>query len=108
MFINADFPLACPRSKTQSRKNFGHEPSAELIAILTVYFVQGILGLARLAFPKDELALSPAQVSALFGIVAYPGLLSQCLALCPMVYHCSATDGVHTWFCRGYWEQSPG
>ncbi|HYW21751.1 MAG TPA: folate/biopterin family MFS transporter [Nodularia sp. (in: cyanobacteria)] len=57
---------------------FGHEPSAELIAILTVYFVQGILGLARLAvsfFLKDELLLSPAQVSALFGIVALPWII---------------------------------
>ncbi|TVP61190.1 MAG: folate/biopterin family MFS transporter [Nodularia sp. (in: Bacteria)] len=57
---------------------FGHEPSAELIAILTVYFVQGILGLARLAvsfFLKDELLLSPAQVSALLGIVALPWII---------------------------------
>lgn len=57
---------------------FGHEPSAELIAILTVYFVQGILGLARLAvsfFLKDELRLSPAEVSALFGIVALPWMV---------------------------------
>ncbi|MDJ0735971.1 MAG: folate/biopterin family MFS transporter [Nostocaceae cyanobacterium] len=57
---------------------FGNEPSAELIAILTVYFVQGILGLARLAvsfFLKDELLLSPAQVSALFGIVALPWMM---------------------------------
>lgn len=57
---------------------FGHEPSAELIAILTIYFVQGILGLARLAvsfFLKDELGLSPAQVSGLFGIVALPWII---------------------------------
>jgi len=57
---------------------FGQEPSVELIAILTVYFVQGILGLARLAvsfFLKDELGLSPAQVSALFGIVALPWII---------------------------------
>ncbi len=57
---------------------FGNEPSAELIAILTVYFVQGILGLARLAvsfFLKDELRLSPAQVSALMGIVALPWII---------------------------------
>jgi folate/biopterin transporter len=57
---------------------FGNEPSAELIAILTVYFVQGILGLARLAisfFLKDELRLSPAQVSALLGIVALPWII---------------------------------
>jgi folate/biopterin transporter len=57
---------------------FGNEPSAELIAILIVYFVQGILGLARLAvsfFLKDELGLSPAQVSALLGIVALPWII---------------------------------
>lgn len=57
---------------------FGHEPSPELIAILLVYFVQGILGLARLAisfFLKDELGLSPAQVSALLGIVALPWMI---------------------------------
>jgi folate/biopterin transporter len=57
---------------------FGNEPTAELIAILTVYFVQGILGLARLAvsfFLKDELGLGPAQVSALFGIVALPWMI---------------------------------
>ncbi|AFY49294.1 folate/biopterin transporter [Nostoc sp. PCC 7524] len=57
---------------------FGNEPTAELIAILTVYFVQGILGLARLAvsfFLKDELLLSPVQVSALLGIVALPWII---------------------------------
>lgn len=57
---------------------FGQEPTPELMAILTVYFVQGILGLARLAvsfFLKDELALSPAQVSALMGIAALPWVI---------------------------------
>lgn len=57
---------------------FGHEPSPELTAILLVYFVQGIIGLARLAvsfFLKDELALSPADVSALLGIVALPWMV---------------------------------
>ena len=54
---------------------FGNEPSPELVAILLVYFVQGILGLARLAvsfFLKDDLGLTPAQVSALMGIAAIP------------------------------------
>ncbi|MGG6296848.1 folate/biopterin family MFS transporter [Leptolyngbya sp. AN02str] len=57
---------------------FGNEPTPELLAILTVYFVQGILGLARLAvsfFLKDELGLTPAQVSALLGIVAIPWMV---------------------------------
>jgi folate/biopterin transporter len=57
---------------------FGQEPSAELTAILLVYFVQGILGLARLAisfFLKDELGIGPAQVSALMGIAALPWMI---------------------------------
>lgn len=56
----------------------GNEPRPELIAILAVYFVQGILGLARLAvsfFLKDELHLNPVEVSALLGIVALPWML---------------------------------
>ncbi|BBD64274.1 folate/biopterin transporter [Nostoc commune NIES-4072] len=56
----------------------GNEPNAELIAILTVYFVQGILGLSRLAvsfFLKDELLLSPVEVSALLGIVFLPWMI---------------------------------
>jgi folate/biopterin transporter len=57
---------------------FGHEPTTELIAILLVYFVQGILGLARLAvsfFLKDELGLGPAEVSALVGVAALPWMI---------------------------------
>jgi folate/biopterin transporter len=69
----------------------GNEPTPELIAILIVYFVQGILGLASLAisfFLKDDLGLSPAQVAALTGIAVLPwgvkplyGLLSDGLPL---------------------------
>ncbi len=57
---------------------FGNEPTTELIAILLVYFVQGILGLARLAvsfFLKDDLGLSPAEVSALVGVAALPWMV---------------------------------
>jgi folate/biopterin transporter len=57
---------------------FGNKPSAELLAILTVYLVQGILGLARLAvsfFLKDQLLLSPTEVSALMGIVMLPWVI---------------------------------
>ncbi len=57
---------------------FGQRPSPELIAILLVYFVQGILGLARLAvsfFLKDELGLGPAEVSALIGVAALPWMV---------------------------------
>ncbi|MFB2975943.1 folate/biopterin family MFS transporter [Microseira sp. BLCC-F43] len=57
---------------------FGNEVNAELLAILLVYLVQGIVGLARLAisfFLKDELALSPAEVSALMGIAGLPWIV---------------------------------
>ena len=54
---------------------FGQEPTPELIAILLVYFVQGILGLSRLAvtfFLKDNLGLSPAEAAALTGLAILP------------------------------------
>ena len=57
---------------------FGNQPNPELIAILSVYFVQGILGIARLAvsfFLKDDLGLSPAEVAALTGIAALPWVI---------------------------------
>lgn len=66
------------KESLKKRLLFGNEPTSELIAILLVYFVQGILGLARLAvsfFLKDELALSPAEVSALMGIAALPWIV---------------------------------
>ncbi|MGB7484575.1 MAG: MFS transporter, partial [Phormidesmis sp.] len=59
----------------EKRILMGQPLTLELTAILTVYFVQGILGLARLAvsfFLKDDIALSPAEVSALMGIAALP------------------------------------
>jgi folate/biopterin transporter len=77
MFIN---PVATAKLKASLKEKlfFGNEPTPELIAILLVYFVQGILGLARLAvsfFLKDELALSPAEVSALMGVAAFPWIV---------------------------------
>jgi folate/biopterin transporter len=57
---------------------FGNELNPELIGILTVYFVQGILGLARLAvsfFLKDDLSLTPAEVAALMGIASLPWVI---------------------------------
>ena len=59
----------------EKRILLGQPLTLELSAILLVYFVQGILGLARLAvsfFLKDDIALSPAEVSALMGIAALP------------------------------------
>ena len=62
----------------QDKIFFGNKPTPELLAILTVYFVQGILGLARLAvsfFLKDDLGLSPAEVAALTGISSLPWII---------------------------------
>lgn len=57
---------------------FGNEPNRELLAILSVYLVQGILSLARLAvsfFLKDDLSLSPAEVAGLTGIASIPWII---------------------------------
>lgn len=70
--------LAKIKSYLTEKVFLGHEPTPELVAILLVYFVQGILGLARLGisfFFKDELGLNPAQVSALLGIAALPWMI---------------------------------
>ena len=66
--------------KTRIEQNVlgGTEISPEILAILTVYFVQGALGLSRLAvtyFMKDELHLSPAEVAAFGGITTLPWLI---------------------------------
>ena len=56
----------------------GNKLTPELIAILTIYFVQGILMLSRLAvsfFLKDELLLSPAQMSAIIGTSTIPWMI---------------------------------
>ncbi|KAG0569944.1 hypothetical protein M758_6G122600 [Ceratodon purpureus] len=57
---------------------FGVEMSPDTIAIAMVYFVQGILGLARLAvsyFLKDDLHLDPAEAAFLQGLSALPWLI---------------------------------
>lgn len=82
MFIS---PFGWIQLKSLTKKLFfGHEPTPELIAILLIYFVQGIVGLARLAvsfFLKDELGLSPAEVSTLLGIVALPWIIKPVFGL---------------------------
>jgi folate/biopterin transporter len=93
----------------------GNEPSAELIVIITIYFVQGILTLSRLAvsfFLKDELLLSPVQMSAIIGISTLPwmikplyGFISDSLPL--FGYHrkpylvLSGIIGCAAWLCLG-------
>lgn len=53
----------------------GIDPTPDVVAIATIYFVEGALGLARLAqtfLLKDELHLGPAELSALTGLFALP------------------------------------
>ncbi|MFZ4678372.1 MAG: folate/biopterin family MFS transporter, partial [Nodosilinea sp.] len=75
----------------ETRILLGQPLTSELAAILLVYFVQGILSLARLAvsfFLKDDLGLTPAAVAAFTGIATLPwtikplfGLLSDGLPI---------------------------
>jgi len=56
----------------------GNDPTPELIAIVSIYVVRGILNLARLAisfFLKDELGLTPAEVSVLTGLAVLPWVI---------------------------------
>ena len=61
------------------QKLLGGAPlNAELVAILTVYFVQGALGLSRLAvtfFMKDELHMSPVEMAAYGGVTTLPWII---------------------------------
>ena len=76
--ISNSFELKGYKKFIQEKLLFNNEPTPELFAILTVYFVQGILGLARLAvsfFLKDDLGLTPAEVAALTGISSLPWII---------------------------------
>lgn len=53
----------------------GFEPTADIVAIATIYFIEGALGLSQLAktfLLKEELHLDPAELSALSGIFVLP------------------------------------
>ncbi|KXZ46444.1 hypothetical protein GPECTOR_43g880 [Gonium pectorale] len=66
------------RIQTLDFKVMGLDPSPELVAISMVYFVQGILGLSRLAvsfFFKDELHIQPAEVAVLTGLSSIPWMV---------------------------------
>ncbi|MGL4881835.1 MAG: folate/biopterin family MFS transporter, partial [Waterburya sp.] len=76
--ISNSFEFKGLKKQIQDKILFGNQPTPELFAILTVYFVQGILGLARLAvsfFLKDDLGLTPAEVAALTGIASLPWVI---------------------------------
>ncbi|HIK45666.1 MAG TPA: folate/biopterin family MFS transporter [Leptolyngbyaceae cyanobacterium M65_K2018_010] len=77
-------PSAGIKGFLETRVLQGQPLTSELLAILLVYFVQGILGLARLAvsfFLKDDLGLSPAEVAALTGIATLPWTIKPLFGL---------------------------
>ncbi|XP_057820866.2 folate-biopterin transporter 1, chloroplastic isoform X2 [Cryptomeria japonica] len=66
------------RNVFRAIKLFGVDMSPDNIAIAMVYFVQGVLGLSRLAvtfFLKDHLHLDPAETAVISGISAAPWLI---------------------------------
>lgn len=73
------------RTKTRKGRNFssrnkvlGVELSPDNFAVAMVYFVQGVLGLARLAvsfYLKDDLHLDPAETAVITGLSSLPWLV---------------------------------
>lgn len=73
--VSSSAPFSSFKQRLQRTLLLGYEPTPELIAILLVYFVQGIVGLAQLAisfFLKDVLLLSPTETAAFVGIAFLP------------------------------------
>ncbi|CAH8264443.1 unnamed protein product [Arabidopsis lyrata] len=59
-------------------KFYGVELSPDNVAVAMVYFVQGVLGLARLAvsfYLKDDLRLDPAETAVITGLSSLPWLV---------------------------------
>ncbi|KAK6130149.1 hypothetical protein DH2020_036065 [Rehmannia glutinosa] len=84
-----------PRKKRYSINSiscFGVELTPDSIAVAMVYFVQGVLGLSRLAvnfYLKDDLHLDPAETAIISGVSSLPwlvkplyGFISDYLPLC--------------------------
>jgi folate/biopterin transporter len=81
--------VACPDDQDEKMKEgpsksggdllkklfLGIDPTPDIIAISTIYFVEGALGIARLAqtfLLKDDLHLGPAEMAATMGILGLP------------------------------------
>eukprot|EP00250_Pteridium_aquilinum_P005841 c15869_g1_i1 orf=240-1958(+) len=68
----------CKYAKKRGSTLFGVKLSPDIVAIAMVYFVQGVLGLSRLAvsfFLKDNLHLDPAETAIISGVSAAPWLI---------------------------------
>ncbi|KAM3261036.1 hypothetical protein ACQJBY_051979 [Aegilops geniculata] len=70
--------LSSSKSMSGYSKAFGVDLSPDNVAVATVYFVQGVLGLSRLAvsfYLKDDLQLDPAEAAVITGFSALPWLV---------------------------------
>lgn len=79
-FLEVGFEAESHRkpANEQGRKLFGVQLSPDIVAIAMVYFVQGVLGLSKLAvsfFLKDDLHLDPAETAIISGLSAAPWLI---------------------------------
>ncbi|KAJ7954864.1 folate-biopterin transporter 1, chloroplastic-like [Quillaja saponaria] len=66
------------RYQMRAVKFFGVDMSPDNVAVAMVYFVQGVLGLARLAvsfYLKDDLHLDPAETAVISGFSSLPWLI---------------------------------
>lgn len=66
------------RNFSSRKKVLGVELSPDNFAVAMVYFVQGVLGLARLAvsfYLKDDLHLDPAETAVITGLSSLPWLV---------------------------------
>ena len=75
---------AVPVQRSDDGDDDGRPPSLsldpEVLLVVTCYFLQGALGLSRLAlnfYLKDELGLSPADLAALTGLASAPWVVKQ-------------------------------
>lgn len=66
------------KSKMSPLRCYGVDLSPDNLAVAIVYFVQGVLGLARLAvsfYLKDDLHLDPAETAVISGLSSLPWLI---------------------------------
>uniref|UniRef100_A0A0A0K7D9 Uncharacterized protein n=1 Tax=Cucumis sativus TaxID=3659 RepID=A0A0A0K7D9_CUCSA len=66
------------RVRLNDVKCFGVDLTPDNVAVAMVYFVQGVLGLAKLAvgfYLKDDLHLDPAETAVISGFAALPWLI---------------------------------
>lgn len=72
------FPFKRKKKSKSWFSCFGVDMSPDTIAVAMVYFVQGVLGLSRLAvsfYLKDDLHLDPAETAVISGFSSFPWLV---------------------------------